>query len=53
MDFHDATGSFKNHRGQKVIARAEADSRLKSGDTVIEYTGGNTGTSLAWVDAAG
>ena len=35
-----------------VIARAEKDGRLKPGDTVVEYTGGSTGTSLALVCAA-
>jgi cysteine synthase A len=35
-----------------VITRAEADGRLQPGDTVIEYTGGSTGTSLALVCAA-
>jgi cysteine synthase A len=35
-----------------VISRAEADGRLKPGDTVIEYTGGSTGASLALVCAA-
>jgi cysteine synthase A len=30
-----------------VIARAEADGRLKPGEMVVEYTGGSTGTSLA------
>jgi len=35
-----------------VIARAEADGRLRPGDTVVEYTGGSTGTSLALVCAA-
>jgi cysteine synthase A len=35
-----------------VISRAEADGRLKPGDTVVEYTGGSTGTSLALVCAA-
>jgi cysteine synthase len=37
---------------QAVISRAEGDGRLKPGDTVIEYTGGSTGTSLALVCAA-
>ena len=37
---------------QAVIARAEADGRLKPGGTVVEYTGGSTGTSLALVCAA-
>jgi cysteine synthase len=35
-----------------VISRAEADGRLKPGDTVVEYTGGSTGASLALVCAA-
>jgi cysteine synthase A len=35
-----------------VIARAEADGRLKPGGTVVEYTGGSTGASLALVCAA-
>jgi cysteine synthase A len=35
-----------------VITRAEEDGRLKAGDTVVEYTGGSTGTSLALVCAA-
>jgi cysteine synthase A len=35
-----------------VIAAAEADGRLRPGGTVIEYTGGSTGTSLAFVCAA-
>jgi cysteine synthase A len=35
-----------------VISRAEEDGRLKPGDTVIEYTGGSTGASLAMVCAA-
>ncbi len=32
-----------------VIQRAEADGRLKPGDTVVEYTGGSAGpVFLAW-----
>ena len=34
-----------------MIGRPEADGRLKIGDTVVEYTGGSTGTSLALVCA--
>jgi cysteine synthase A len=37
---------------QAVIARAEELGRLKPGDTVVEYTGGSTGASLALVCAA-
>lgn len=34
-----------------AIERAEADGRLKPSDTVVEYTGGSTGASLALVCA--
>jgi cysteine synthase A len=37
---------------QAVISRAEQDGRLKPGDTVVEYTGGSTGASLALICAA-
>ena len=46
------TGSLKDRMASAVIARAEQEGRLKPGDTVIEYTGGSTGASLAWVCAA-
>ena len=35
-----------------MISRAEADGRLRPGDTVVEYTGGSTGASLALACAA-
>ncbi len=37
---------------QAMIARAEEDGRLRPGDTIVEYTGGSTGTSLALICAA-
>jgi cysteine synthase A len=46
------TGSMKDRMAQSMIARAEADGRLRPGDTVVEYTGGSTGASLALVCAA-
>jgi cysteine synthase A len=46
------TGSMKDRMAQSMIARAEADGRLRAGDTVVEYTGGSTGASLALVCAA-
>ncbi|HEX6095100.1 MAG TPA: cysteine synthase family protein [Thermoanaerobaculia bacterium] len=52
LEWENPTGSMKDRMAQAVIARAEADGRLKKGDTVIEYTGGSTGTSLAFVCAA-
>jgi cysteine synthase A len=52
LEWENPTGSLKDRMAQAVISRAEADGRLKPGDTVVEYTGGSTGTSLALVCAA-
>jgi cysteine synthase A len=52
MEGSNPTGSMKDRMARAVIARAEADGRLRPGDTVVEYTGGSTGTSLALVCAA-
>ena len=46
------TGSMKDRMAQAMIAAAEADGRLKPGGTVVEYTGGSTGSSLALICAA-
>jgi cysteine synthase A len=52
LEWENPTGSVKDRMAQAVISRAEGDGRLKPGDSVIEYTGGSTGTSLALVCAA-
>jgi cysteine synthase A len=52
LEGENPTGSLKDRMAQAVISRAEADGRLKPGYTVVEYTGGSTGTSLAFVCAA-
>jgi len=52
LEWENPTGSLKDRMALAVISRAEADGRLTPGDTVVEYTGGSTGTSLAWVCAA-
>lgn len=52
LEWENPTGSIKDRMALAVISRAAADGRLKPGDTVIEYTGGSTGTSLALVCAA-
>src|SRR4030095_8133233 len=52
LEWENPTGSVKDRMAHAVISRAEADGRLKAGDTVVEYTGGSTGTSLAFVCAA-
>jgi cysteine synthase len=52
LEWENPTGSMKDRMAAAVIARAEADGRLAPGGTVVEYTGGSTGTSLALVCAA-
>ena len=52
LEWENPTGSIKDRMATAVISRAEADGRLRPGDTVIEYTGGSTGASLALVCAA-
>jgi len=52
LEWESPTGSMKDRMAQTVIERAERDGRLRPGDTVVEYTGGSTGTSLALVCAA-
>jgi cysteine synthase A len=52
LEWENPTGSLKDRMAHAVISRAEQDGRLKPGDTVVEYTGGSTGTSLALVCAA-
>jgi cysteine synthase len=52
LEWENPTGSVKDRMALGVISRAEGDGRLVLGDTVVEYTGGSTGTSLALVCAA-
>ena len=52
LEWQNPTGSMKDRMANSVISRAESDGRLKPGGTVLEYTGGSTGASLAWVCAA-
>jgi cysteine synthase A len=52
LEWENPTGSVKDRMASAVISRAEEDGRLRPGDTVLEYTGGSTGTSLAFVCAA-
>ena len=51
LECANPTGSMKDRMAIAVIERAESDGRLPPGGTVVEYTGGSTGTSLALVCA--
>ncbi len=52
LEWENPTGSMKDRAAQAMIARAEEDGRLKPGYTIVEYTGGSTGISLALVALA-
>ena len=52
LEWANPTGSMKDRMAKEVIEHAEADGRLRQGDTVVEYTSGTTGISLAMVCAA-
>ena len=52
LEWENPTGSLKDRMALAVISRAEANGRLLRGGTIVEYTGGSTGTSLAFVCAA-
>lgn len=52
LEWENPTGSVKDRMALAVISRAEVEGRLHPGDTVVEYTGGSTGASLALVCAA-
>jgi len=52
LEWENPTGSMKDRTAQAMIARAEEDGRLKPGDTIVEYTGGSTGISLALICVA-
>lgn len=52
LELANPTGSMKDRMARAVIERAESDGRLRTGGTVVEYTAGTTGVSLALVCAA-
>ncbi len=52
LEWANPTGSMKDRMARAAIEAAEADGRLKPGGTVVEYTAGTTGISLAFVCAA-
>jgi len=52
LESHNPTGSMKDRMALAVVRGASAGGRLTPGGTVVEYTGGSTGTSLAFVCAA-
>lgn len=52
IEFVNPSGSMKDRMAKAVVEHAEADGRIRPGDTVVEYTSGTTGISLALACAA-
>ena len=52
LEYENPTGSMKDRMALAMVEAAEADGRLGPGGAVVEYTGGSTGVSLAFVCAA-
>ncbi len=51
LESENPTGSMKDRMALAMIEAAEADGCLRPGGSVVEYTGGSTGVSLALVCA--
>src|SRR3990172_3165320 len=51
LEANNPTGSYKDRMALAMIEGAERYGRLSPGQTVVEYTGGSTGSSLALVCA--
>lgn len=52
LESANPTGSMKDRVARAMVERAAADGRLSPGGTVVEYTAGTTGVSLALICAA-
>ena len=51
LEYFNPTGSYKDRMALAMIEEAEKRGDLRPGMTVVEYTGGSTGSSLAFVCA--
>ena len=51
LENENPTGSMKDRMALAMMEAAESDGRLVPGGSVVEYTGGSTGVSLAFICA--
>ncbi|OLN97834.1 Cysteine synthase 2 [Colletotrichum chlorophyti] len=49
LEFLNPTGSYKDRLAKAIVQEAERRGDLKPGATIVEATGGSTGSSLAFV----
>jgi cysteine synthase A len=52
LELANPTGSMKDRMALAMIDAAERDGRLRPGGEIVEFTGGSTGSSLAFIAAA-
>jgi cysteine synthase A len=52
LEYENPTGSMKDRMARAMVEAAEGDGRLQPGGSVVEYSAGSTGVSLAFVCAA-
>lgn len=52
LELENPTGSMKDRMALAMIEAAEEAGQLRPGGSIVEYTGGSTGVSLAFVCAA-
>ncbi len=51
LEYYNPTGSYKDRMAKAMIEGAERRGELRPKSTVVEYTGGSTGSSLALICA--
>src|SRR5688500_17124776 len=51
LEYFSPTGSYKDRMALAMVEEAEKRGTLRPGMTVVEFTGGSTGSSLAFVCA--
>ena len=51
LEYFNPTGSYKDRMALAMIEEAEKRGDIKPDTTIVEYTGGSTGTSLAFICA--
>lgn len=52
LESANPTGSMKDRMARSILEAAIADGRLRPGGTLVEYTSGTTGISLAFVSSS-